>query len=187
MKLFRKLFGFQPKPSEPVYSDDDIQTIAGCAGRCVEVINESLKIAANSKNPDTKISRLDVAKQKLEEVKHYVDEYPFLSLSFLDAVESDILRMEQEFLMAGYQEIADGNTTGDVLEKEGRIEEAIVAYEALVERKTDTPFTYRRLAILYRKLKRPGDELRIITAALESVARGTKHFDWFESRLAKMK
>jgi len=189
MNIFRKLFGAQPQPThqELTYSDNDIQVIANSAGRYVEVINESLQIAVNSKNADTKLSRLSVAKQKLEELKDYVEEYPFLSLTSLDAVESDILRLELEFLRTGHQEIANGNSAGDLLEKEGRVDEAIAAYEALVGLKADTPFTYRRLAILYRKKKNSDDELRVIRAALETLDRNTKHFDWFVNRLEKIK
>ena len=77
MKFLRKLFELRPTYSEPEYSDNDIQVIAESAGRCVQVINESLQIAANSKNPDIKISRLGVAKENLDIVKDYVDRYPF--------------------------------------------------------------------------------------------------------------
>lgn len=53
------------------------------------------------------------------------------------------------------------NLEGRALEKAGRIEEAIALYEYGVAGRTDTPGTYTRLRILYRKLKRPADVERI--------------------------
>ncbi len=53
------------------------------------------------------------------------------------------------------------NIEGQALEKEGRIEEAIVVYERGIAANTDTPFTYKRLRILYRRLKRIDDMNRI--------------------------
>ena len=50
---------------------------------------------------------------------------------------------------------------GRALEEAGRIDEAIALYEYGVAGGTDTPFTYTRLRILYRKLKRPDDVERI--------------------------
>ena len=53
------------------------------------------------------------------------------------------------------------NVEGRALEKAGRIDEAIARYEHGVAGGTDTPFTYTRLRILYRKLRRPDDVERI--------------------------
>jgi hypothetical protein len=53
------------------------------------------------------------------------------------------------------------NVEGRALEKAGRINEAIALYECGVSAGTDTPATYTRLRILYRKLKRPADVERI--------------------------
>jgi hypothetical protein len=49
------------------FSKADIQTVALCAQRLADLIYESMKIARDSRNSDTKISRLGVAKQKLED------------------------------------------------------------------------------------------------------------------------
>jgi hypothetical protein len=59
------------------------------------------------------------------------------------------------------------NVEGRALEKAGRIDEAIALYEYGVARGTDTPFTYTRLRILYRKLKRPDDVERIQRLMME--------------------
>jgi hypothetical protein len=59
------------------------------------------------------------------------------------------------------------NIEGRALEKAGRIEEAITLYESGVARGTDTPATYTRLRILYRKLKRLDDVERIKRLMME--------------------
>jgi hypothetical protein len=59
------------------------------------------------------------------------------------------------------------NIEGRALEKAGRIDEAITLYESGVARGTDTPATYKRLRILYRKLKRPDDVERIKALMIE--------------------
>ena len=160
-----------------------MQVIGDMALRYAEVINESLQIANTSKNPETKISRLGVAKAKLAEVKALAEEYPFLVLTTLTQVESDILMLEAEFLSAGYKELADGNSHGKELEDEGRIDEAITQYESLVTKGTDTPFTYRRLAIIYRKRKAPREEARVVKAAMCAIDRASPHYKWFRERL----
>ena len=53
------------------------------------------------------------------------------------------------------------NVEGRALEKAGRIDEALRLYEQGLAAGTDTPATYTRLRILYRKLKRPEDVDRI--------------------------
>ena len=53
------------------------------------------------------------------------------------------------------------NNLGKELEKEGKIDEAIDIYEDNVLLKTDTPFTYLRLSILYKKNKDVDNEIRI--------------------------
>jgi hypothetical protein len=59
------------------------------------------------------------------------------------------------------------NVEGRALEKSGRIAEAIVLYESGVARGTDTPATYTRLRILYRRLKRHQDVERIKRLMME--------------------
>ncbi len=53
------------------------------------------------------------------------------------------------------------NLEGRALEKAGRVDEAIALYEYGVTHGTDTPATYTRLRILYRKQKRLEDVERI--------------------------
>ena len=59
------------------------------------------------------------------------------------------------------------NLDGKVLEKAGRINEAIALYELGVTNGTDTPFTYDRLMVLYRKENRLEDERHVCELALK--------------------
>lgn len=183
MNFFANLFR---KKASRNYSRSDIEVITASAQRLADIINESLKISNDSKNPETKFSRLNVAKDKLSEIKDLSTKYSFLSLTTLIDVERSIAELESEYLMAGYKEIANGNIAAEALEKEDKIEEAIVQYEKLVSQKADTPFTYRRLAILYRKEKNEKDEIRVIQSALINIPESnSKHYNWFQDRLAK--
>lgn len=162
------------------------QIAASSAQRLVEIVNESLHIANDSKNADTKISRLDLAKARLDEIKDLVKENPWIKIDQLSEVEQNISTLEWEFKQANYREAADGNMRGQALEKEGKIEEALLEYEKLLEQGVDTPFTYRRLAILYSKRKDRENELRVLRAALKNVpVENSKHYQWFAERLAK--
>ena len=162
------------------------KSIIESAHRLVDVINESLKIASESKNADTMISRLDVAKQRLSELKRLSKDHSFINLTQLPQVEQSIANLAREFGQAQYREAAEGNMSGQSLEKEGRIDEAIVEYERLLDAGVDTPFTYRRLAIIYSKRKEREEELRVLRAAIKNVpTQNRKHYQWFAERLAK--
>ena len=52
------------------------------------------------------------------------------------------------------------------LEKQGRLEEAAEVYEAAIRSKPHDEHPYQRLMIIYRKLKQPKDEVRVIKAGL---------------------
>jgi tetratricopeptide (TPR) repeat protein len=184
MGFFNNLFKRKPPDA---FSKSDIEVVISSATRLAEVINESLTISNQSSNPETKISRLEIAKDKLSEIKKLSEQYPFLVLTTINEVENSISELELEFLMAGYAEIASGNIAAETLEKEGDIEAAIIEYEKLVGRKVDTPFTYRRLAILYRKNKQINEEVRVINEALINIPKSnSKHYEWFQERLLKL-
>lgn len=156
------------------------------AQRLVEIINESLKIANKSKNADIKISRLDLAKIRLDDLKGLAKDNPFIKLTQLSQVERSIAELEREFIHAQYREAAEGNNRGQALEKEGNVDEAIQEYERLLADRVHTPFTYRRLAIIYSKRKKKDDELRVLRAAIKNLPVESKtHYQWFIERLAK--
>lgn len=184
MGLFDWLFGNK----KTKYSQKDIQVVSASAQRYVDVINESLAIANKSTNPETKLSRLSLAKSKLEELKELAEQYEFIHLTQLDDVSLSIKELELEFLTTNLQEVATGNLKAEALEKEGKVEEAISIYRELANNGTDTPFTYKRLAILYRKQKKHVEEMEAVELALRNVPKSnTKHYEWFEDRLDKIK
>ena len=122
----------------------------------------------------------------LGELKQLSRDHPFIKLTQLPQVEQSIADLEREFLQAQYREAADGNMRGQSLEKEGKVDEAILEYERLLEEGVDTPFTYRRLAIIYSKRKEREEELRVLRAAIKNVhIENSAHYQWFAERLAK--
>lgn len=58
------------------------------------------------------------------------------------------------------------NTMGKQLEKDGKILEAMVLYEANICENFEGSFPYRRLAILYRKKKLWAEEIRVLEKAV---------------------
>lgn len=169
------------------HGPNDLDHVAvDSAIRLVDVINESLKIANESRNADTKISRLEVAREKLAELKQLSSKHPSIQLTQLPQVEQSIEDLDTEFIQAQYREAADGNMRGEALEKDGKVDEAIQEYERQLEKGVDTPFTYRRLAIIYAKRKEHEDELRVLRAAIKNVPiENSAHYQWFAERLAK--
>lgn len=153
----------------------------------VRQINESLQLADKSHEADTRVSRLAFAKKRLDELKSLAKANPYIVLERLDQVESSIALLELRELQSGSKVAAEGNQRGIDLEKQDATDLAIAQYESLVLLGVDTPHTYRRLAIIYRRLKRPDDERRVLEAALKNVpnANGTHHA-WFAERLAKV-
>ncbi len=109
MSFFRKIFGGSP-PDEHI--DTDMELVVAYVKRNIEIINESLHIANDSNNPETKLSRLDLAKEKLTHLKQLADGNSFLSLTSLNDVEASIRSLEREFASSGLQDIVDGNSAG---------------------------------------------------------------------------
>lgn len=63
---------------------------------------------------------------------------------------------------------ADTNIYGKSLEKEGKIDQAIEVYESNILIHADTPFTYRRLSIIYRKRKEIDNEIRVLKQGIKN-------------------
>lgn len=164
------------------WSQRDIQVVAQSAEGMVRVVNESIQIAGTTKNPDTKMSRIQVARAKLDELKAMRQRFPFVTLHGLDGVEARLLELKLQFDQRHYAAMAEGNQKGQALEKDGRVDDAIRVYEGLVAQGADTPFTYRRLAILYGKRKDPENETRVLELACERVPS-----EWFLSRREKVR
>lgn len=170
------------------WSERDIRVVAESAQSMVRVVNESMQIAESTGSLETKQSRVRVARESLEQLKAMRQRYPSLILQELEAVEAELLRLESEVQHCDYAAMADGNQKGQSLEKEGRVDEAVTVYERLLAQGVDTPFTYRRLAILYRKRKDAENEMRVLDAACQNVpSTNLKHHQWFVERREKLR
>ena len=104
----------------------DESTVA-YARRLADLINESMQLANQSSNPQTRTSRLAVARQKLEELKRLVSENRFLSLNDLDQTEDALREMEAAMTVVQAHSMAEGNANGEALEKTGGIDGALAA------------------------------------------------------------
>lgn len=80
----------------------DTEAIGDAAKRLVEIVNESLQLSNQSTNPETKISRLHLAKAKLQELEGMQARSSFLQLTSLEAVHKSIAGLEREYTDAGY-------------------------------------------------------------------------------------
>lgn len=159
MSFFSNIFGRKKESTESRFTDDEIQTVTLMAQRLTDIINESLNLANDSKKLDTKLSRLAVAKEKLESIKELAEKYPFIVLTKLTDVERTILSLELEF-----EQLVEAN-----LEKEVQARESVeykhhdlelmkqrCEYELASMRKNGevaAPYFFERVAILSRKLK----------------------------------
>ncbi|MEX2672847.1 MAG: tetratricopeptide repeat protein [Phycisphaeraceae bacterium] len=170
------------------WSDHDIRIVAESAQSMVRVVNESMQIAKSTGSFATKQSRLRVVRENLRQLKAMRQQYPFLILKELEAVEAEWVQLQNEVQRRDYAAMADGNQKGQALEKEGRPDEAIGVYERLLAQGVDTPFTYRRLAILYRKRKDGENEMRVLDAACQNIPpTNPKHHQWFVERREKLR
>jgi tetratricopeptide (TPR) repeat protein len=184
MSFWGDLFG----KKKPGIDEGLLKQVTAICQRHTDIINESLKIASESDVIETKLSRLGVAKDSLYKLKEYAAGYSFITIKQLSDVEAVIKNLELQFLVKNYKNIADGNEAGKALEAEGKIEDAIKQYEALAAENVDTPFTYRRLCILYKKLKKGEDELRVLNLAIQNIpSSNAAHLAWFADRKAKLK
>lgn len=103
MSWWKTLFasGGEQKSSEPQLTE--LQRFAAeQATSLMEIINESLQLANNSTNPSTKVSRLELARAKLDSLVLIAAQHPFIKLQRLDAVRKTIALLAEEFTTAGY-------------------------------------------------------------------------------------
>lgn len=82
--------------------DPSLRAIYESCTTYAHVINESLQIAKRSKNPSTKVSRLMVARQRLNDLKALIAQFPMIQLPNLGEVEQNIADLDKEFIEIGY-------------------------------------------------------------------------------------
>lgn len=86
-------------------SEIEEQTILMCIQSCFRVVNESIEIARKSKNLDTKISRLRVARDSLKEAQRKASQFSLEVGGFIEA-EAEINRIDEAIKAGTPTEIA---------------------------------------------------------------------------------
>lgn len=90
----------EPKasPVDPVEPADQqqVEMIAAMAQRMVDVVNESIQIAAHSQNIETRRSRVRVARERIAQLQELAADYPFLKIILLADVERDLEKIDRE-------------------------------------------------------------------------------------------
>ena len=75
----------------------------------MELINESIQISNNSTNPETKVSRLELARAKLDSLELLSVQHPFIKLQRLDGVRKTIADLAKEYSEARYYAKTDSS------------------------------------------------------------------------------
>lgn len=109
-----------------------------------------------------------------------------LSWLFGDDSQSNKSNADLDNLNSRYNSLYAINQQGQEYEKKGETEKAIKTYEVGLQQNTDTPHTYKRLAILYRKKKDKENEIRVLNSALDNLNSSNTHYDWFKNRKDKL-
>lgn len=86
-------------------SESDEQGVLMCIQSCLRVVNESIEIARKSKNIETKLSRLGVARDKLKEAQRQANQFS-LQVDGFDAAEAEINRIDEALRNGTPTEIA---------------------------------------------------------------------------------
>lgn len=92
----RRLSSKSSQPERPAYTEQDVQMLGAMAQRMADAINESMQIANQSKNVETRRSRIRVARDRLADLQKMASEHPFLALTNLVDVERSIAELERE-------------------------------------------------------------------------------------------
>lgn len=77
-------------------SERDVETVRMTAQRMVDVVNESIQIAATSKNKATRLSRIGVARKTLNRLRAQQAKFPMIQIFSSLQVEADLNRLETE-------------------------------------------------------------------------------------------
>lgn len=113
MSLLRRLFrgkgaapaadtSIRAAPETRRYTAQDLSLLEERAINLMRQVNESAQLAHNSTNPDTKVSRLELCKTRLEQLRVLADEHPRITITNLDGMLQTIARLESEFTAAGF-------------------------------------------------------------------------------------
>ena len=164
-----------------------LPSVKQTAETLVNEITATLGAARESTDIGVRKLHLTSARADIRELKRLARRCRVLNDAELESMELQVRDIEKKTRIRERRVIARRVRQGRDLEKRGLIEQAIAVYEKLLTRMVDTPLTYRRLAILYRKLKSHDDEIRVLVAALSNIPESNRrHYDWFEARLFKI-
>ncbi len=83
------------------------QMAAQQAQRLVEIINDSLVLSRNSANPGTKVSRLELARQRLKDLESLSLQYPVIQITRAPQVWAQIDEFAREYAAAGHYAQSD--------------------------------------------------------------------------------
>lgn len=87
---------------DPRFSESDILAVKQRAETAARALNESLSVANQSKDKGTRDYKLQIAREKLIELKQLANKFPFLQLTNLPAVEASITSVEAETRTLSY-------------------------------------------------------------------------------------
>ncbi|WEM45397.1 DNA-directed RNA polymerase subunit alpha C-terminal domain-containing protein (plasmid) [Photobacterium sp. DA100] len=93
---FWDLFKKKKAEEKDVYLDINTEYLTERVNRLTTIINESLNICEKTDNLDTKKSRVNLAKEKLDELKGLCSKYDNISLGSLDETELLIAKYQKE-------------------------------------------------------------------------------------------
>jgi len=88
--------------SDPKYSESDILAVKQRAEAAARVLNDSLSVANHSKEKGTRDYKLQIARERLIELKNLANRFPFLHLTNLPDVEASITSVEAETRALSY-------------------------------------------------------------------------------------
>ena len=168
-----------------VMADEKPETEA--ASNLIRIVCESLEIAATSFDPETIISRLQVARTKLGELEELASHFESVTLDGTEFLTQVLRTYEREVKHVELDKLAATIEVGRTLESSGQLDGAIEAYEQLVAMRVSAALPYKRLAVNYRKQQRRKEELAVLRTAVEVVPRDdeTNH-KWLSLRLEKL-
>lgn len=84
------LLGDRVEPAD----QQQVEMIAAMAQRMVDTVNESMRIAHDSKNVETRRSRIGVARERLVQLHELAEQYPFIKVQQLAEVERDLAKID---------------------------------------------------------------------------------------------
>jgi tetratricopeptide (TPR) repeat protein len=160
-----------------------LPSVKQTADELVDGISTTLTEASKSTDIHARKLHLASTRAEIRELKRLAPRCRVLQRADLEEVELQFQQIEKETEILEQRATAKGIKDGQDFEKRGLITEAIASYEKLV----DAPLAYRRLAILFRKMKSFDDEIRVLRAALRNIPKSNrKHRNWFRARLLKI-